>query len=85
VNYNVSSFPKIFALGTRYVKDLFSEEVEVTEKLDGSQFGFGRVEGKLRVRSRGKEMLLDAPDKLFEEGVRYVQSIRDWLPGSIHR
>lgn len=31
------AFPKIFSLGTNYIQDIFKEEVEVTEKVDGSQ------------------------------------------------
>ena len=31
----LTAFPKIFAIGTDYIKDIFEEEVEITEKLDG--------------------------------------------------
>ena len=39
------------------------------EKVDGSQFSFGRFDGELRVRSKGKEMVVDAPEKMFQRAV----------------
>lgn len=44
-----------------------------------SQFGFGMVDGQLVCRSKGKEIDLDNPDKMFTEGVEYVKSIKDKL------
>jgi hypothetical protein len=37
----------------------------VEEKVDGSQFSFGVFEGELRVRSKGKQMEPDSPEKMF--------------------
>ena len=71
------AFPKIIALGGVGIGSIFDEEVEITEKLDGSQFGFGIVDDTLVVRSKGKEQDLDNPDKMFIEGVEYVRSIQD--------
>lgn len=39
-----SSYPSIFALGHRAIKELFQTEVNVEEKVDGSQFSFGLVQ-----------------------------------------
>lgn len=39
-----SSYPSIFALGHRAIKDLLTVDVNVEEKVDGSQFSFGLVE-----------------------------------------
>ena len=36
-----SAFPKIWHLGHRNIADLFDYELEVTEKIDGSQFCVG--------------------------------------------
>ena len=44
-------FPKIYAVGSSEVKDVFNGPVEITEKLDGSCIGFGKVDGELIVRS----------------------------------
>lgn len=69
------SYPSIFALGHRALENLFSNPVLVEEKVDGSQFSFGRFGGELKVRSKGKEMFPDAPEKMFAEAVRVVSSL----------
>jgi hypothetical protein len=51
----IKAFPKIFAIGQDYIKDIFDGEVEVTEKIDGSQFVFGKLAGELYFRSKGKQ------------------------------
>lgn len=79
----ISSFPKINALGTKYVQDIFMEPVEITEKLDGSQFSWGKVNGELIIRSKGAIINQSAPDNLFNEGVAYILSIADKLPDNM--
>lgn len=79
----VGAFPKINALGTRFVKDIFQNDVEITEKLDGSQFGFGKINGELITRSKGAIQDLNNPDTLFKEGVEYIKSIQDRLPDNM--
>lgn len=74
-----AAFPKIIHLGDKAIADIFDDEVEITEKLDGSQLGFGIVDGQLIVRSKGKEQNLDNPDKMFTLAVEYVKSIKDKL------
>lgn len=76
----IGAFPKIFAIGTTYIKDIFKNDVEVTEKVDGSQFGFGKVNGELIVRSKGQQLNLLSPEKMFSAGVDYVKSIEHKLP-----
>ena len=69
----IHGFPKIFHIGDRYIPDLFKGTVEVTEKVDGSQFGFGiSADGALVCRSKGKELFVGAPEKMFALGVSYV-------------
>ncbi len=83
------SYPQIFAMGHRYVKDLLTSPVLVEEKIDGSQFSFGifdapatscqvgnhpdDCEPVVRVRSKGAEMHVDAPEKMFALGVAWVR------------
>ena len=74
------SYPKILQIGDKQIADIFDEDVEITEKIDGSQFGFGKINGELIVRSKGKEIDQSAPDKMFKLGVEYVQSIADKMP-----
>ena len=76
----IPSYPKIFAVGTKYIQDIFSGPVEVTEKVDGSQFSFGELDGELFMRSKGAQLFADNPEKMFAKGVEYVLSIRTMLP-----
>lgn len=76
----ISAFPKIFTIGQDYILDIFKEPVEVTEKIDGSQFDFGKVNGELCMRSKGKELFRDAPEKMFDKAVEYVLSIGGLIP-----
>lgn len=76
----MNAFPKIFAIGTDYIRDIFMNEVEITEKVDGSQFGFGKINGELITRSKGKVQYEGAVDKMFTVAVDYVHSIQDKLP-----
>lgn len=73
-----AAFPKILHIGDKQILDLFEGEVEITEKLDGSQFSFGRVDGEIITRSKGREF--SEPDKLFKPVWEYVHSIADRLP-----
>lgn len=77
---NLSAFPKIFTIGDRFTANLFNGPVEVTEKVDGSQFVFGVHEGELLIRSKGAKIQTDDPDNMFRDGVEYVKSIRERLP-----
>ena len=79
----MNTFPKVHNLGTKYVRDIFMEPVEITEKLDGSQFGFGIINGELIVRSKGTIIDQDNHDNLFNEGVAYIKSIEDLLPNNM--
>lgn len=78
-----SAFPKILHIGNKQISDLFEGVVEITEKVDGSQLGFGKVNGELFVRSKGKEQDLDNPDMMFEKAVEYIKSIEDRLPDNM--
>lgn len=64
------SYPSIYNLGHAALVDLFTGPVNVEEKIDGSQFSFGLSEdGAFRVRSKGREMVADAPEAMFQRGV----------------
>ena len=59
------SYPKVYNLGHPAIRDLFDGPVVVQEKVDGSQFSFGVVNGELHARSKGATLLLDDPNQLF--------------------
>lgn len=76
------SFPKIFQLGTKYIKDIFDGEVEITEKVDGSQFNFGKLDGVLWMKSKNKQVFPEAPN-MFKLASEYVTSIESIIPDNI--
>ncbi len=48
------SYPKVFAIGHAAIQSLFTGPVTVQEKVDGSQFSFGNIGGKLLCRSKNQ-------------------------------
>lgn len=68
----VSSYPKVWNLGHAAVAGLTDVPVVVEEKLDGSQFSFGIYEGEIKARSRSKQLILDAPEKMFTKAVAEI-------------
>lgn len=70
------SYPSVYALGHKAIKELFADPVLVEEKIDGSQFSFGMIEGTLRCRSKGQEIFLDGPvDGMFQAAVDTVREV----------
>jgi hypothetical protein len=78
----VTAFPKIFAIGQDYISKLFDGPVEITEKVDGSQFIFGKLNGELMMRSKGC-VIHDYRDRkesdLFYPAIQHVMSIEHLL------
>ena len=56
---------------------LFLDDVEITEKVDGSQFVFGNLGGELHMRSKGKQQYAGAIDKMFQIAADYAQGLFD--------
>lgn len=78
----INSYPQVYAVGHRVIKDLFVGEVAVEEKIDGSQFSMGVVNGELCCRSKGKQIILDAPEKMFTKAIETATELKDELyPG----
>lgn len=86
-----SSYPKVYNLGHRAVKEVLDGYVLVQEKVDGSQISFGKFLDEngayyLRVRSKGAELNILAPEGMFKAGVETIQSLFDLLtPGWTYR
>ena len=79
------SYPSIFAIGHRALKELLLDPVLVEEKVDGSQFSFGRDEnGDLHCRSKGAQLNLVAPEKMFLKAVEVVSALQ-LMPGWTYR
>jgi len=73
----IGSYPTVFAIGHKAIDGIFNDPVLVEEKIDGSQFSFGVIDGELQCRSKGKQLILDAPEKMF---VRAVETVRELTP-----
>lgn len=75
----IPSYPKIWALGNSAVGLIFSfgDEVVVQEKVDGSQFSFGRINGEIVMRSKGMPLHADNPAQMFALGIDMVMAVAD--------
>jgi hypothetical protein len=73
----IYSYPTVFAIGHSAITGIFDDPVIVEEKIDGSQLSFqvaacddGTLE--LLCRSKGKQLVLDAPEKMFSRAVKTI-------------
>lgn len=73
------SYSKIYHIGHKELANLFKGNVLIEEKVDGSQFTFGRRGDTLLFRSRGATIYPETADKLFKAAVDYVLSVKDQL------
>jgi hypothetical protein len=81
----INSYPSVMQIGHKMILDIFESPVLIEEKVDGSQFSFGvSIDGNLECRSKGKQQLLDAPDKMFEKAIDIIKSL-DLRPGWTYR
>lgn len=82
----IHSYPSIYALGHRAISGMLDGDVVVEEKIDGSQFSFANLGGELCCRSKGKQLVVDAPEKMFALGVETVRDLFPLLtPGWVYR
>lgn len=72
---HISSYPKVHNIGHPEIADLFSGPVVVEEKVDGSQFSMTRIGGELVCRSKGQQLVVDAPEGMFEKAVEVAKSL----------
>jgi hypothetical protein len=59
-------------MGHPQAKDLLMENVYVQEKIDGSQFSFGLINGEVLIKSKGANIVPDAPPTMFKTAVETV-------------
>lgn len=82
----IPSYSSIYNIGHRAIAELLLGDVIVEEKLDGSQFSFGVVNGTLECRSKGAVIHIDAPEKMFAKGVETAVRLAPLLtPNLIYR
>jgi hypothetical protein len=85
---NICSYPSVYALGHPAVEELFDGTVSVSEKIDGSQFSFGVLDGELKMRSKGAEIFGVTTDKLFGPATHKAQELADsgaLIPNAVYR
>lgn len=95
-----SSYPSIFALGHKAIADLLTVDVNCEEKVDGSQFSWGRIKTEegdntyapdsegyaLRARSKGAVIYPDAPPAMFKRACATIRELESKLtPGWTYR
>ena len=81
---NIHGYPSIYNLGHAALGQLFDGVVVVEEKVDGSQFSFGRVDGEIFCRSKGKDQSPGQADKMFQLAVEQIQEL-DLQEGLVYR
>lgn len=82
----IPSYPKVWQVGHQAVLGIFDAPVLLQEKVDGSQFSFGILDGVLHCRS--KEVAIDVDDSkgMFSPAVKTVRDRSDLLkPGLVYR
>lgn len=82
----MNSYPKIYALGHAAISELLFDDVVVQEKVDGSQFSFGVLDGELQFKSRKCNLHIEDDTNMFYDGMAAITEIKDRLhPGWTYR
>lgn len=69
------SYPSVFALGHKALAELLLDPVLVEEKIDGSQFSWIFFDGVYRARSKGAQLNMIAPEKMFSKAIEVIQGL----------
>jgi hypothetical protein len=75
MDFQLNSYATVYALGHKAIADIFSMPVVMEEKIDGSQFSMGVFNGKLLCRSKSKQLITDAAEKMFTEAVETAKEV----------
>ncbi|MFA5238328.1 MAG: RNA ligase family protein [Phycisphaerae bacterium] len=76
----VPSYPKIFHLGDAMIANLFKGSVEITEKIDGSQWCFGiDADGNFGYRSKNQDLSHGEVPNTFEGAKEQMERIENIL------
>lgn len=75
------SYPSPKAMGHGMIKELLLDPVIIEEKLDGSQFSFGVFgpDRELRCRSKGAQINMFAPEKMFLQAIETAKELAPLL------
>jgi hypothetical protein len=82
----IGSYPKIYNLGHKAIRDIFKEPIVAQEKVDGSQISFKREDDNLYIRSKGAMLYVANPEKMFAKGIEAIfQTFHELMNGAIYR
>jgi len=86
-NHGINSYGSIYALGHIAVVDILNgDDVEITEKVDGSQISFGVIDGELMIRSKNQRLHIGADNGMFNPAVEKIDFFANILtPGYVYR
>lgn len=86
-SHGINSYGSIYALGHVAVADILNgEDVEITEKVDGSQISFGIIDGELMIRSKNQQLHIGADNGMFNTAVEKIEFVASVLtPGYVYR
>lgn len=83
------SYGKIYGIGHAAVKDIWQKTVTIEEKIDGSQFSFGQIDGRLRIKSHHQDISdIVGEWGLFTQALAYVRELNEkgkLTPGFTYR
>ncbi len=79
VEVSISSYGKVWAIGHKGIEDLFAGPVVIQEKVDGSQFSFGFINGELCFRSKNQQ-IYQGQISTFSPAIDYICSVAGHLP-----
>lgn len=72
----MESYAKLHHIGKRDTAGIFDGDVEVQEKIDGSQFNFGVKDGLFWARSKHNNLPIDVFTGLFGPSVAWARSLQ---------
>lgn len=78
------SYPSIYAIGHKAIEELFATPVLIEEKIDGSQFSMAKIDGQLVCRSKGAQLIVDEPEKMFSRAIETAKAL-DLHPNWVYR
>jgi len=72
MSFHIPSYSKVHTIGHKEILGLFEDDNEVTEKCDGSFGSCCKINGQFYARSKGEQIVVDAPQKLFTNFINNV-------------
>lgn len=70
----ISSYPRVWGFDNRFAKSIYDGKWHVEEKVDGSQISFESIGGLLSMRSKGRQIVVDAPEGMFAKAVNALKN-----------